>query len=160
MPISQKKYIDITTYAVTDNDLNRKSLVTRIFTTNELIPNNTVIVFYSAEAVKSYFGINSDEYKFAKKYFDYIQANSGERKEISFARYTTSAVAAQLIATKQSATLAQFKEVTNILYYLKECELFDEVLVTSIDSGTGEVEITITCSEDLYENILKLFLLK
>ena len=49
----------------------------------------------------------------------------------------------------------KFKEVTNILSYLKECELFDEVLVTSIDSGTGEVEITIACSEDLYENILK-----
>lgn len=112
MPISQKKYIDITTYAVTDNDLNRKSLVTRIFTTNELIPNNTVMVFYSSEAVKSYFGVNSDEYKFAKKYFDYIQANSGERKEISFARYTTAATAAQLIATKQSATIDQLKVVT------------------------------------------------
>lgn len=112
MPISQNKYIDVTTYAVTDNNLNRKSLVTRIFTANELLPNNTVAVFYSVEAVKSYFGANSDEYKFAKKYFDYIKDSSSASKEISFARYTTAAVAAQLIATKQSATLAQFKEVT------------------------------------------------
>ena len=112
MPISQKKYIDITTYAVTEKELNRKSLVTRIFTTNELLPNNTVAVFYNSDTVKTYFGVNSDEYKFAKKYFDYIQSNSNSSKEISFARYTTSAVAAQLIATKQSATLAQFKEIT------------------------------------------------
>lgn len=112
MPISQKKYIDITTYAVTEKELNRKSLVTRIFTTNELLPNNTVVVFYNSDTVKTYFGVNSDEYKFAKKYFDYIQSNSNSSKEISFARYTTSAVAAQLIATKQSATLAQFKEIT------------------------------------------------
>ena len=112
MPISQNKYIDVTTYAVTDNDLNRKSMVTRIFTTNELVPNNMVVVFYSSEAVKTYFGANSDEYKFAKKYFDYIQMNSAERKEISFARYTTAATAALLIATKQSATLDQLKAVT------------------------------------------------
>ena len=113
MPISQNKYIDVTTYAVTDNDLNRKALVTRIFTTNELIPNNTIVVFYSADAVKTYFGINSDEYKFAKKYFDYIQTSSSAIKEISFARYTTAATAAQLIATKQSATLDQLKAVTD-----------------------------------------------
>ena len=112
MPISQNKYIDVTTYAVTDNDLNKKSLVTRIFTTNELIPNNAIIAFYSAEAVKTYFGATSDEYKFAKKYFDYIQNSSSASKEISFARYTTAAVAAQVIATKQSATLDQFKAVT------------------------------------------------
>ena len=112
MPISQNKYIDVTTYAVTDNDLNRKSLVTRIFTGNELLPNNTIAVFYSAETVKSYFGATSDEYKFAKKYFDYIKNSSSASKEISFARYTTAAVAAQLIAMKQSATLEQFKAVT------------------------------------------------
>lgn len=112
MPISQNKYIDVTTYAVTDNNLNRKSMVTRIFTPNELIPNNTVVVFYSSEAVKTYFGATSDEYKFAKKYFDYIKDSSSASKEISFARYTTAAVAAQLIATKQSATLEQFKAVT------------------------------------------------
>lgn len=112
MPISQNKYIDVTTYAVTENELNRKSMVTRIFTTNELIPNNTIAVFYSADAVKTYFGATSDEYKFAKKYFDYIQNSSSASKEISFARYTTAAVAAQVIATKQSATLDQFKAVT------------------------------------------------
>jgi len=112
MPISQTKYIDVTTYAVTEQELNNKSLVTRIFTQNELIPNNTIMVFYSAEAVKSYFGTSSNEYKFANKYFTYIQNNAGTTKELGFARYTTEAVAAQLIATKQSATLAEFKAVT------------------------------------------------
>lgn len=112
MPISQTKYIDVTTYAVTEQQLSNKSLVTRIFTTNELIPNNTIIVFYSADAVKTYFGESSDEYKFANKYFTFVNDNAGNNKELSFARYTTAAVAAQLIATKQSATLAAFKEVT------------------------------------------------
>lgn len=112
MPISQTKYIDVTTYAVTEQQLSNKSLVTRIFTTNELIPNNTIIVFYSADAVSKYFGANSDEYKFANKYFTFLNDNAESSKELSFARYTTAAVAAQLIATKQSATLAEFKAIT------------------------------------------------
>jgi len=49
----------------------------------------------------------------------------------------------------------KFKEVSSILAYLKDCELFEEVTVTSIDSGTGEVELTLSCSEDLYEKILE-----
>lgn len=113
MPISQNKYIDVTTYAVTQQELTNKALVTRIFTQNELIPNNTIMVFYSAEAVKSYFGATSDEYKFANKYFTYIQNNSGNTKELGFARYTTAATAAALIATKASATLEALKAVTS-----------------------------------------------
>lgn len=112
MPISQNKYIDVTTYDVTNNEISRKSLVTRIFTPNELIPNNTIAVFYSEDAVRTYFGANSDEYKFAKKYFNYINNSSSSVKELSFSRYTTQAVAALLIATKSSATLEQFKAVT------------------------------------------------
>ena len=49
----------------------------------------------------------------------------------------------------------KFKEVTGILSYLKECELFEEVQITSINSGTGEVEMTITCYNKLYEDILQ-----
>ena len=49
----------------------------------------------------------------------------------------------------------KFKDVNNILLYLKQCELFEEVTVTSVDSGTGEVEMLLTCSEDLYQDILK-----
>ena len=112
MPISQNKYIDVTTYAVTEQELSNKSLVTRIFTQNELIPNNTIMVFYSADAVKTYFGDASDEYKFAKKYFAYIQDSSSANKELSFARYTTAATAASLIATQASATLEALKAVT------------------------------------------------
>ena len=49
----------------------------------------------------------------------------------------------------------KFKDVNNILLYLKQCELFEEVIISSLDSGTGEVEMTLSCSEDLYQDILK-----
>ena len=48
----------------------------------------------------------------------------------------------------------KFKEVNNIIMYLKESELFSDVLVSSLDSGNGEVELTLNCSEELYESIL------
>lgn len=49
----------------------------------------------------------------------------------------------------------KFKEVNNILLYFKQCELFEDAQITSIDSGTGEVEMTLNCSDDLYQEILK-----
>ncbi len=49
----------------------------------------------------------------------------------------------------------KFKEVSEISVYLKECELFEDVQITSIDSGTGEVEITLNCYNKLYEDILQ-----
>lgn len=48
----------------------------------------------------------------------------------------------------------KFKEVNNILVYLKSCELFEDVIISNLDSGTGEVEMTLECSEQLYMNIL------
>lgn len=49
----------------------------------------------------------------------------------------------------------KFKEVNNILLYFKQCELFEDASITSIDSGTGEVEMTLNCSDDLYQEILQ-----
>ena len=48
----------------------------------------------------------------------------------------------------------KFKEINSILVYLKECELFEDVVISSLDSGTGEVEMQLTCKEQLYEQIL------
>ena len=49
----------------------------------------------------------------------------------------------------------KFKDVNNILVYLKQCELFEDVTISSVDSGTGEVEMLLTCSDDLYQDVLK-----
>lgn len=49
----------------------------------------------------------------------------------------------------------KFKEINNILLYFKQCELFEDASITSIDSGTGEVEMTLNCSDDLYQEILQ-----
>ena len=49
----------------------------------------------------------------------------------------------------------KFKYVDLIRSKLAECELFKSVIITSIDSGTGEVEIEITCDDELYSQVLE-----
>ena len=49
----------------------------------------------------------------------------------------------------------KFKHVDLIRSKLSECELFRSVVITSIDSGTGEVEIEINCDDDLYNDVLE-----
>jgi stage IV sporulation protein A len=48
----------------------------------------------------------------------------------------------------------KFKDVKNIKDKLSECELFSRVEISNVDSGTGEVEITIDCKEEVYDEIL------
>ncbi|MCK9537276.1 MAG: stage IV sporulation protein A [Bacilli bacterium] len=49
----------------------------------------------------------------------------------------------------------KFKHVQLIREKLAECELFEKVDITSLDSGTGEVEIEISCNDDLYNKIVE-----
>lgn len=49
----------------------------------------------------------------------------------------------------------KFKHVQLIREKLAECELFKEVNITSLDNGTGEVEIEIACSDELYNSIVE-----
>ena len=48
----------------------------------------------------------------------------------------------------------KFKHVNDIRNRLSECRLFDNVVITNLDSGTGEVVIDISCKEGLYEEII------
>ena len=48
----------------------------------------------------------------------------------------------------------KFKHVNNIKESLSESRLFDEVIISNLDSGTGEIVIDITCKDGLYEEIL------
>ena len=48
----------------------------------------------------------------------------------------------------------KFKHAEEIRNTLSNCRLFDEVIISNLDSGTGEVVIDITCKDGLYEEIL------
>ena len=95
MAISLDKIILITN-AVIDVSTTGLDLVTTVLTKNQLIPNNTtqsVLPFTSAELVGEYFGLTSDEYKFAEKYFKGYDNSPSKPRFIRFARYIDTALA-------------------------------------------------------------------
>lgn len=66
-------------------------------------------------------------------------------------------VKAEVNATISDVTgeFRKFKHVQLIREKLAECELFENVEITALDSGSGEVEIEITCGDDLYNGIVE-----
>lgn len=49
----------------------------------------------------------------------------------------------------------KFKHVEKIMNTISQCELCENVVISNLDSGTGEITINIEIKEDLYNDILK-----
>jgi len=111
MAIDQKKYIDIVSGVGGEASASRRELIGRLMTTNVLAPTDSVLEM-NLSGVLSYFGSDSDEYKFAVKYFGFISKSITQADKISIARYTPSAVAPVLQSTKTLAALSEFTAVT------------------------------------------------
>ena len=85
-----------------------------LLTKNSLIPvDNMAIRFASADSVAEYFGADSDEYKFAAQYFSGFNNQQKGISALVISRRVDTAVSAYVKGGKISATLAQFKAVTD-----------------------------------------------
>lgn len=113
MPISQNKYVSITSSQGGETAASRKDLILRVFTENELFPTGTVLEFTGAEAVSNFAGAASDEAKLASAYFGWVSKQTAKPKKISFMRYAKTAAKPYLRSTCDLAALAELKSVTN-----------------------------------------------
>ena len=113
MPISQNKYVSITSSQGGEAAASRKDLILRVFTENELFPTGTVLEFTSAEAVSNFAGAASNEAKLASAYFGWVSKQTAKPKKISFMRYAKTAAKPYLRSTCDLAALAELKSVTN-----------------------------------------------
>lgn len=59
------------------------------------------------------------------------------------------------IVSKTTGIYRKMKDVFTIQEALKECELFDNVEVSSIDPGTGYVDVDIVFKEDLFKKVIE-----
>ena len=105
MAISQSKYINIVSSIGGGSSVNQRELIGRVFTSNYLVPVNRVIEFgggasVALDAVGEYFGITSDEYKFAKRYFNFTTAANTQPQKIAFARYNDTDTESYLVSGK------------------------------------------------------------
>lgn len=118
MAIPQTKYVNIISAVGGTSQVSQRDLIGRVFTANALVPTGAIVEFSGGSnaaltAVGNYFGITSDEYKFAQKYFGYISRKGTTPQKISFAPHTTEATSARLYGAVKSTPLSALTVLTN-----------------------------------------------
>ena len=116
MAISQTKYVNIISQVGGAEIVSQRELIGRIFTSNILIPVDTVIEFSGGaiaalKSVGEYFGITSDEYARASDYFAFVSKKGTQPSKISFANASADAIPASLIGDT-GLSLNTIKSVT------------------------------------------------
>ena len=118
MAISQSKYVNIISSIGGGSAVNQRDLIGRVFTSNYLVPVNRVLEFSGGKttalaAIADYFGITSDEYAFANKYFSFSTAANTEPQKLSFARYNSGvATSSTLIGAVSASKLDTLQAIT------------------------------------------------
>lgn len=112
MPISQSKYVSITSGIGGQSAASRKDLILRLFTTNALFPVNTVLEFTSSADVLNFAGA-SDEATLAGAYFGWVSKQINTPSKISFMRYSLTATAPFLRSTSTVGTVTQFAAISD-----------------------------------------------
>lgn len=88
MSISIKKYVDITSGVGGASAAKERELILRLFTSNAAVPAGVVVEMTTLNDVGTTFGTDSEEYKRAAMYFNFISKTVTQAKKISFAHYS------------------------------------------------------------------------
>lgn len=112
MPISQSKYVEITSGIGGKSASSRKDLILRLYTTNALFPTGKVVEFSEASDVANYAGSQSNEYTLASAYLGWVSKQINTPSKISFMRYSLDATAPTLRSTTTLTPLGTFQEAT------------------------------------------------
>ena len=113
MPISQSKYVSITSGVGGQAQASRKDLILRIFTKNNLFPMGTVLEFTSAEDVQNFAGASSMEAKCASAYFGWVSKQVRQPEKISFMGYSLEATAPYIRSTQDLPALTELKSISD-----------------------------------------------
>jgi hypothetical protein len=112
MAISIKKYVPITSGVAGGSPATRRELILRIFTTNPLLPTNSLIDFTDSSQAAAFFGDASVEFYRSRQYFSFISKDLRSPQKISFARWVDADVAPIIFGAKITTTLLQFSAIT------------------------------------------------
>lgn len=113
MAIPQTKYINIISAVGGTSQVSQRDLMGRVFTSNPIVPYGAVIEFTGLDSVGKYFGITSNEYIFAQKYFGYVSKSGNMAQKISFALHSSEALPARLYGASKVASLAYLQTFTS-----------------------------------------------
>lgn len=113
MPISQSKYVSITSGVGGASVASRRDLGLRLLTTNAIFPTNTVLEFASAADVGNYAGTQSTEYTLAQAYFGRVSKSATVPSKISYMYAPFIATAPSLLSTITLAALSTYTAITD-----------------------------------------------
>lgn len=145
MPIGFSQYIQITSGVGGQSVVPQRDLITRIFTTNPLVPTGGYKEFSSASDVGDYFGNDSEEYLRAAFYFAWVSKNITQANKISYARWVDEAVAPRIYGDEGvTQALGSWTSITAGTFYitLGENSLAgpEKILLTGLDfSAAGSL---------------------
>lgn len=117
--ISQSRYIRIVSGVGAGAAVGVRKLSLRVITKSSLLPPGVVAEFNSADAVGSFFGMASEEYKRAVKYFGFISKQIVAPNEISFARHVSLTIPAQVYGDTTPKQLSTFTAFTGAILTIK-----------------------------------------
>lgn len=112
MTISFSRYVDITSGVGGNNAVRQRDLITRIFTTNDLVPTGGYVEFTSLLEVGDWFGTSSEEYDRAQFYFGWISKNITKAEKISYGRWVDSDTPPQIFGSKGAQSLGSWTSIT------------------------------------------------
>ncbi len=116
MPISQSKYVAITSGIGGASAASRKDLGLRIITTNALFPTNLILEFSGgtlAADVANYAGSTSIEAQIAAAYAGWVSKQVTSPYKISFLGANLTATAPIIRSTQALSALTSFTAITN-----------------------------------------------
>jgi hypothetical protein len=113
MAISFTKYVNIVSGVGGGAGVRQRDLIGRLFSTNNLIPTNTLIEFTTLEDVGTYFGTTSAEYLRASFYFGWVSKNITAAKKISYARWVDANVEPMIFGNIQTQSVSAYTSITN-----------------------------------------------
>lgn len=112
MSINQNRYVDITSGVGAAESVAERQLIGRDFTSNSLLPPQSIKEFTSAADVGAYFGTTSVEYLRALFYFSWVSKNITQAPKISFSRWVSSATAGIIYGVRAAYALGSYTGVT------------------------------------------------
>lgn len=111
MPIAYVKYVGITSAVGGAGGVSQRELILRIFTTNDLVPTETLVEFTGAADARSFFGSASEEYKRALTYFSWISKQYRTPGKIGYQRWADAATAPHIYGAVGTYVLGGFTPI-------------------------------------------------
>lgn len=109
--ISQDRYVDIKSGVGGGAGVATRQLILRLITQNSLLPVGINQEFTNPDDVGNFFGVQSEEYARAVKYFGFISKSIRSPSRISFVRWAVSATPPVVTGNKTSKDVAALKAI-------------------------------------------------